>query len=79
MNKTGAVIHIFVNPVKTRDTQDLGYYPGSRDEKLLSNFIGGVLSSKFGDMTEVERLISQGGLRIYPFSDIRGVELTLGI
>ena len=78
MNKTGAVIHIFVNPVKTRDTQDLGYYPGSRDEKLLSNFIGGILSSKFGDMIEVERLMSQGGLKIYPFSDIRGVEINSG-
>lgn len=78
MNRTGAVVHIFVNPVKARDTQDLGCYPGSRDEKLLSNFIGGVLSSKLGDMTEVERLISQGGLRIYPFSDIRGVEVDSG-
>lgn len=78
MNKTGAVIHIFVNPVKTRDTQDLGYYPGTRDEKLLSNFIGGILSSKFGDMIEVERLMSQGGLKIYPFSDIRGVEIKSG-
>ena len=78
MNKTGAVIHIFVNPVKTRDTQDLGFYPGSRDEKLLSNFIGGILSSKFGDMIEVERLIAQGGLRIYPFSDIRGIEVNSG-
>jgi len=78
MNKTGAVIHIFVNPVKTRDTQDLGYYPGSRDEKLLSNFIGGILSNKFGDMIEVERLMSQGGLRIYPFSDIRGMEIKSG-
>lgn len=78
MNETGAVIHIFVNPVKTRDTQDLGYYPGSRDEKLLSNFIGGILSNKIGDMIEVERLISQGGLRIYPFSDIRGMEIKSG-
>jgi len=78
MNETGTVIHIFVNPVKTRDTQDLGYYPGSRDEKLLSNFIGGILSSKLGDITEVERLISQGSLRIYPFSDIRGVEIKSG-
>lgn len=78
MNRTGAVVHIFVNPVKTRDTEDLGFYPGSRDEKLLSNFIGGILSSKFGDMIEVERLISNGGLRIYPFSDIRGIEINSG-
>lgn len=78
MNDTGAVIHMFVNPVKTRDTADLGFYPGSRDEKLLANFVGGILSSKFGDITEVERLISQGGLKLYPLSDIRGVEIGAG-
>lgn len=78
MNTKGSVIHIFVNPIKTRDTAELGYYPGSRDEKLLSSFIGGILSSKFGDMIEVERLMSQGGLKIHPFSDIRGIEINSG-
>lgn len=78
MSKQGSVIHIFVNPVKTRDTEQLGYYPGNRDEKLMSSFIGGILSSKCGDVTEVERLMYQGGLKIYPFSDIRGIEINAG-
>lgn len=78
MNKNGAVVHIFVNPVKTRDTEELGYYPGSRDEKLLSNFIGGILSTKLGDITEVYRLLTNGSLKIYPFSDIRGIEIPKG-
>lgn len=78
MNKDGAVIHIFVNPVKTRDTEGLGFYPGDRNEKLLSNFIGGVLSSKLGDVSEIYRLLDNGGLRIYPFSDIRGIEIGAG-
>ena len=78
MSKRGSVVHIFVNPVKTRDTAELGYYPGSPDEKLLYNFIGGVLSSKLGDMTEVYRLMDNGGLKLHPMSDIRGIEIGKG-
>lgn len=78
MHKEGAVIHIFVNPVKTRGSEALGFYPGDRNEKLLSNFIGGVLSSKLGDSSEIYRLLDNGGLRIYPFSDIRGIEIGAG-
>lgn len=78
MNKNGSTVHIFVNPVKTRDTEQLGYYPGSKDEKLMSNFIGGILSSKMGDVIEVERLLHTGALKIHPFSDIRGIEIKAG-
>lgn len=75
---TGAKVHIFVNPVKTRDTEALGFYPGDRDEKLLQNFIGSILSNKIGDSSEVLTLIQNGFLNLYPFSDIRGVEITKG-
>ena len=78
ISKTGAVVNIFINPVKTKDSKDLGYYPGTRNEKLLDNFIGGVLASKLGDMEEVYRLLSIGAIRIYPFSDIRGIEIGAG-
>lgn len=74
----GCKIHIFVNPVKTRDSEALGFYPGSRDEKLLQNFIGGVLTNKIGDMCEVQQLMNCGSLNIYPFSDIRGIEIGTG-
>ena len=71
----GAKIHVFVNPVKTRDSEALGFYPGNRDEKLLQNFIGAILSNKIGDMIEVNTLMAAGYLNIYPFSDIRGIEI----
>ena len=68
-------VHIFVNPVKTRDSEDLGFYPGDRNEKLLQNFIGSILTNKLGDQDEVFRLIDENSLSIYPFSDIRGIEI----
>lgn len=76
--REGARVHIFVNPVKTRGSEELGFYPGDRDDKLLQNFIGSILRNKIGDMTEVERLIQEGSLNLYPFSDIRGIEIAKG-
>lgn len=66
---------IFTNPVKAKDTVDLGFYPGTKKEKLLNNSIGNILGTKFGDICAVEQLISQGKLDIQPFSDIRGTEV----
>lgn len=74
----GAHVHIFVNPVKTRDTEALGYYPGDRVDKLLQNNIGDILVNKIGARDEVLRLIETGILNIYPFSDIRGIEIREG-
>ena len=76
--RKGAKVHIFVNPVKTRGSEELGFYPGDRDDKLLQNFIGSILRNKIGDMIEVERLIQEGSLNLYPFSDIRGIEIAKG-
>lgn len=76
--REGARVHIFVNPVKTRGAEELGFYPGDRDDKLLQNFIGSILRNKIGDITEVERLIQEGSLNLYPFSDIRGIEIAKG-
>lgn len=78
MSNRGSVIHIFVNPVKTRDTAELGYYPGTPDEKLLYNSIGGILSSKLGDKSEIYRLMDNGSLKLHPMSDIRGIEIPAG-
>ena len=66
---------IFTNPAKVRDTVDLGAYTGDRGEKLLQQSIGTMLSSKLGDMLGVEYLISTGKMAIYPFSDVRGIEI----
>jgi predicted ribonuclease YlaK len=72
-NKIDKII-VFCNTVATRGAAKLGFYPGSRDEKLLDSQIGNMLSSKLGDKTEVERLIQEGKLVLLPLSDIRGYD-----
>lgn len=69
-------IIIFCNTVATKGSAKLGYYPGSRDEKLLDSQIGNLLASKLGDRMAVEKLIADGDLVLLPMSDIRGYDTT---
>ena len=69
-------IIIFCNTVATKGSAKLGYYPGSRTEKLLDSQIGNFLVSKLGDRIAVERLINEGYLLLLPMSDIRGFDTT---
>jgi predicted ribonuclease YlaK len=47
-------IIVFCNTVATKNSAKLGYYPGTRDEKLLDSQIGNLLISKFGGRIAVE-------------------------
>lgn len=67
-------IIIFCNTVATKDSAKLGYYPGTKDEKLLDSQIGNVLSSKIGGRIEVERMMDAEQLVLLPMSDIRGFD-----
>ena len=67
-------IIIFCNTVATKDSAKLGYYPGSREEKLLDSQIGNFLSSKLNGKENVEKLIADGKLLLLPMSDIRGYD-----
>ena len=69
-------IIIFCNTVATKGSAKLGYYPGSRDEKLLDSQIGNFLASKLGDKMMVEKMIADGTLVLLPMSDIRGYDTT---
>lgn len=69
-------IIIFCNTVAVRGAARLGFYPGSRDEKLLDSQIGNFLASKFGSIIEVEKMIDEGQLMLLPCSDIRGFDTT---
>lgn len=69
-------IIIFCNTVATKGSAKLGYYPGSRDEKLLDSQIGNLLVSKIGDRIMVEKLITDGTIVLLPMSDIRGYDTT---
>ena len=67
-------IIIFCNTVATKDSAKLGFYPGTRDEKLLDSQIGNLLASKLGSKMAVEDLIARGDLVLLPLSDIRGYD-----
>ena len=67
-------IIVFCNTVATKNSAKLGYYPGTRDEKLLDSQIGNLLISKFGDRIIVEEMIANGKLVLLPMSDIRGYD-----
>jgi predicted ribonuclease YlaK len=67
---------VVTNPVSTRDSAKLGYYPGSKNEKLLDSQTGNMLASKFGDRQIVEDLIRLEKLVLLPLSDIRGYDTT---
>ena len=67
-------IIVFCNTVATKDSARLGYYPGSKDEKLLDSQIGNLLISKVGGRIEVERMMHDEELILLPMSDIRGYD-----
>jgi len=67
---------IFSNPIASRGSTKLGFYPGTRTEKLMNSTLGSMLSSKFGDPMTVEMFITQNKIEILPFADIRGWDST---
>ena len=69
-------IIVFCNTVAAMHAAKLGYYPGTKDEKLLDSQIGNLLISKLGSRAEVERLIGEEKLVLLPMSDIRGYDTT---
>lgn len=67
-------IIIFCNTVATANSAKLGFYPGTKNEKLLDSQIGNLLSGKLGGRTGVEQLIANEKLVLLPFADIRGYD-----
>lgn len=69
-------IVIFCNTVATKGAAKLGYYPGTRTDKMLDSQIGNLLESKLGSRIMVEKMIEDGQLILLPMSDIRGFDTT---
>ena len=69
-------IVVFCNTVATAGAAKLGFYPGSRNQKLLDSQIGNFLASKLGGMQAVEQMIANEQLVLLPMSDIRGFDTT---
>ena len=72
-NKIDKII-IFCNTVPVRGAARLGFYPGSRNEKLLDSQIGNFLASKLGGIEAVEKMIADNKLVLLPCADIRGLD-----
>lgn len=68
-------IVVFCNPVVARDAAKLGFYPGTKLEKLMGSQVGAVLASKLGSETEVEKLVNENKLILVPAGDARGYEV----
>ena len=62
------------NTVAAKGAARLGFYPGTRDEKLLDSQIGNFLASKLGDRVAVEQLMQQDKIVLLPMSDVRGYD-----
>lgn len=69
-------IIVFANPVSVGDACQLGFYPGTKDEKLLDSQVGNMLIAKIGDRVGVERMIDDGQLELLAMADIRGFDTT---
>lgn len=69
-------IIIFCNTVATAGSAKLGFYPGTKDEKLLDSQIGNFLGSKLGGKEALTELISAEKIVLLPLSDIRGYDTT---
>lgn len=67
-------IVIFCNTVATANSAKLGFYPGTKNEKLLDSQIGNLLVSKLGGRTGVEQFMANEKLILLPFADIRGYD-----
>ena len=72
-NKIDKII-VFCNTVATKGSAKLGFYPGTRDEKLLDSQIGNLLISKLGGRVLVEQMLQQEKIVLLPLSDIRGYD-----
>lgn len=73
----GAVskIIVFCNPYVADGAVKMGFYPGSKREKILETSIGSVLLSKLGGALNVDRLLDEEKLILMPMGDCRGYEV----
>lgn len=71
--KIGRII-IVTNPIPLKNSKEIGFLPGTRDEKILGTSLGGILASKLGGIDQVDMLIRRGELYLIPAAEIRGFE-----
>lgn len=52
----------------------INVYPGTKEDKLLDSQLGNLLSSKFGGLDPVRKMIDSEQLVLLPLSDVRGYD-----
>lgn len=67
---------VMFNPCKARFVSDMGYYSGDLLDKAMSNSIGNILTTKFGDRYAIDVLLSQNKLKLVSMADCRGMEIS---
>lgn len=68
-------IIIMSNPVALRGAQEIGFLPGSAQDKILNGNLGNILTSKLGDKYILDNLIQEERIRILNMADCRGFEV----
>lgn len=67
---------VFANPVSARNSAEIGFLKGDKNEKLLDSSIGNILAAKLGGRDNVEKLIGTNKLELLTFADLRGYDTT---
>lgn len=69
--------HIIFSYDTLKGQKTLGFVKGDNQTKILeTGSLGGILASKFGDISEVQRLMATGALDIIPTANLRGIEFS---
>ena len=66
---------VMFNPTKTRGAADMGFYSGDSNRKAMSNSIGNILTTKFGDRSAVDYLLNDEKIKLVSIADCRGMEI----
>lgn len=69
-------IYVLTTCKDLKGSEPIGFLPGTKDEKLLNDNIGMILTTKFGGIDAINQLIINEQLEVLPLSKIRGVEFS---
>jgi predicted ribonuclease YlaK len=71
--ETGLIdkLYVAIGASDIKDTKQFGFVPGTIEEKMLNESVGGVLFDKIGEEFVYE-LMNDGKLKLVPFNKLRG-------
>lgn len=72
VEQEGYKLMIFIQASPVANSNELGFFKGSKLEKILQSFP--TLESKFGDEFVIQEFIEEGKLELHSFSHLRGLD-----